>query len=502
MTLASSQILNKQERLLLWLHFALILVVYAATGYYSPGFDDEYFNMMVVDRYGTGVASYILKTDAHPPLSYLINAWLYKITGRWETIRMFSGMLTASAIIFTISKLGKNKGINFSLILIYLLALNPTLLMWGTSLRWYSYLLPVLIWSMVIPQNAKWHWSKLFFSVLVMGHIGHIIYFIFPSLFLYYWLKDPRETKVKSKALLVPALLSLVLYIPQLINFFKYYLPRRGGQTFSLSTSLLGTFSTNFSNQGLFPLSIPGLAAAMGTFIVIIQLLKKLKNEWKEPYLFPFLAAQIVFLLSGIAGKMRNLFVTIPLQAIWFTEKFNATKSRWMMLAMGLIIYGNLVGTYNVIMHEDTTKNSWNLPVDQVKTFVLDKFKTDQSSVLIYCHDPIITWHLEKMGFPVRSIYANKEVNTKNKKINHVVVIWTHPGVIPKKTMELFRFEISLIKYSSQSAYILGTDKYAGIKRKKEPTYPDELVKITLLNSPEQIASSSVWSPLFIKRFE
>jgi hypothetical protein len=106
------------------------------------------------------------------------------------------------------------------------------------------------------------------------------------------------------------------------------------------------------------------------------------------------------------------------------------------------------------------------------------------------------------MGFLVRSVYASKEVNTKNKKINQIVVIWTHPGVISKKTMELFRFEISLIKHSSQSTYILGTDKYAEIKRKKEPSYPDELVKISVMENPEQVALSSVWSPLFIKRFE
>jgi hypothetical protein len=502
LTLVSSQILNKQERLLLWLHFALILVIYAATGYYSPGFDDEYFNLIIVERFGRGVVNYTQSTDVHPPLSYLLNYWLFQLMGSWNWVRMVSGILTGATIIATLIRMGKRRDVKFSLILIYLLAFNPAILMWGTSLRWYGYFLPVLIWLLAQASNIRWHWPKFFLSFLWLGYTGYISFFIFLPLFIYYWMKDSRGKKEKIKAILLPGLLAALAYLPQLVIFFKVHYPRSGGQVFSLPSGLIGILSTHVSNQGLFPLSTPGIASSIGTMMLLLHLSRKLKEEWRSPYLIPFVLGEIIMFGTRIAGKMRNLSVMLPLQAIWFTEKFNATKSRWMMLAMGLIVYGNLVGTYNVIMHEDTTKNSWNLPVDQIKTFVSDKFKMEQSSVLIYCHDPIITWHLEKMGFLVRSIYASNEVVTRDKKINHVLVIWTHPGVIPKKTMELFRFEISLIKYSSQSAYILGTDKYAEIKRKKDPTYPNELVKISMMEHPEQIALSSVWSPLFIKRFE
>lgn len=66
--LNSSNIINRQERIIIWLHFAMIMVIYACVGYFSPGFDDEYFNIMVVERFGTDVAAFI-KKQMHTLLS-------------------------------------------------------------------------------------------------------------------------------------------------------------------------------------------------------------------------------------------------------------------------------------------------------------------------------------------------------------------------------------------------------------------------------------------------
>jgi hypothetical protein len=484
------------------MHFALIMVIYAAVGYFSPGFDDEYFNLMVVEHFGSEIASYTQTTDVHPPLSYLLNNWLFKSFGKWEYVRMVSGILTATSIIAAISSLGRNRNINFSLLLIYLLAFNPAILMWGTSLRWYGYFLPLLIWLIIVPENVKWLWPKFFLFMLLMGYLAYISFFILPSMFLYYWIKDKRDALIKIKAILMPGILSLLIYIPQLIIFFNVHYPRSGGQIFSLPSGLIGVLSTYFSNQGVFPLSVPGIASALGSGIVFLYLIIEVKKELKGPYLLSLFTGLIILLATRIAGKMRNLMVLIPLQAVWFAEKISTVSSRWMLLAAGLIVYGNLTGTYNVMMHEDTTKNSWNIPVNQLKEFVSSKYSQQKSATLIYCHDPIITWHLEKMGYPVRSQYAHQKVTTEDKNFRTAIVIWTNPGYLPKKLMDLYHFEITLLKRSSQTDYVLGIDKYAAIKRKKDPQYPDELVKISVLNDPENISASTIWSPTFINRLK
>jgi hypothetical protein len=457
---------------------------------------------MIVERFGRGVADYTQSTDVHPPLSYLLNFWLFQLLGKWEWVRMVSGILTGTAIIATLIRLGKGRNIKFSLILIYLLAFNPAILMWGTSLRWYGYFLPVLIWLMVLPKQPRWYWLKFFLSFLWLGYTGYISFFIFPPLFLYYWMKDSRETRGKIKAIIVPGLLVALAYLPQLIIFFKIHYPKSGGQVFSLWSGLIGILSTHASNQGVFPLSIPGIVSALGTLMLSIYLLRKAKEEWKSPYLIPFGLGEMILLSTRIAGKMRNLSVMLPLQAIWFTERFSRTSSRWMMIALGLIVFGNLAGTYNVILHEDTTKNSWNLPVKEVISFVQQNTDRLASQNLIYCHDPILTWHLEKRGYLVRGPYAHQEISVKNKTFKEVIVIWTNPGFITKQRMNLYHFEIDLIKRSSESHYILGLDKYAGFKRKKEPQYPEELVSLHIIREPQQIAESSAWTPIFIRRFK
>jgi hypothetical protein len=502
LTLTSSTHQDKQEYSVLWLHFVLILVIYAATGYYSPGFDDEYFNLMVVERFGTAVASYTQTTDVHPPLSYIINAWLYKALGGWEFVRMISGILTASSLIITISNLSKGKSTLYALIFIYLLAFNPAILMWGTSLRWYGYFFPVLIWLLVIPRNTQWHWIKFFVAMLWLAYVGYISFFIFPSLFIYYWMSDKRDNKKKIRALLIPGILALLLYVPQLITFLNIHYPRSGGQIFSFSSGLVGIYSTSLSNQGVFPLSYPGLAAAAGMLILFVHVLKDIHQEWKNPLWGSWVLGQIILLGSRIAGKMRNLSVLIPLQSLAIADRFNKGSSRWLWLSLVLIGFGNMAGTYNVIMHEDTTKNSWNLPVNQVIKQVENEVGNNRSNTLIYCHDPIITWHFERLGFPVRSPYAGRDINVASRSFKHVAVIWTNPGYIPKQRMELYRFEISLLKKSSQSDYILGTDKYASFKRKKEPQYPDELIRLSMIRDPQHISTSSVWSPVFINRFK
>lgn len=493
---------NHQDRLLLWLHFILIILIYAATGYYSQGFDDEYFNLMVVEKFGTDIAGFTQTTDVHPPLSYLLNAWLIKLLGSWEWVRLISGLLTASAIVATIARLGSNKNIRYSLILIYLLAFNPALLLWGTSLRWYGYFFPILIWLLVVPQNKNWIWPKLFISFLILGHIGYISFFIFPAMFLYYWLSDERDAKEKSKSILLPALVSLLLYSPQLSVFFKVHYPRSGGQVFSITSGLIGIFSTHFSNQGVFPLSVPGIISAIGTAIMLVLIVIDFKSEWAKPFGLPFTSGLFILLVARIAGKMRNLSVMLPLQAKGFADKINIASSRWTWIAMGMIGFGNLVGTYNVITHEDTTKNSWNIPITTLKSFVENELRSEKSTTLIYSHDPMITWHFEQMGYPVRSPYAHQKVNVEGKKFKYAVVIWTNPGYLPKQRMDLYRFEISLMKKSSEKTFVLGTDKYASLKRRKDPNYPDELIKLNVISDPEQLAISSTWSPFFITRFK
>jgi len=190
------------------------------------------------------------------------------------------------------------------------------------------------------------------------------------------------------------------------------------------------------------------------------------------------------------------------LQAKGFADKINIASSRWTWIAMGMIGFGNLVGTYNVITHEDTTKNSWNIPITTLKSFVENELRSEKSTTLIYSHDPMITWHFEQMGYPVRSPYAHQKVNVEGKKFKYAVVIWTNPGYLPKQRMDLYRFEISLMKKSSEKTFVLGTDKYASLKRRKDPNYPDELIKLNVISDPEQLAISSTWSPFFITRFK
>ena len=125
---------------------------------------------------------------------------------------------------------------------------------------------------------------------------------------------------------------------------------------------------------------------------------------------------------------------------------------------------------YNVISHENTTKNSWNLPIDKMLDVIINDNKKE---ILIITQDPVITRVLRKEGFNTYSIYSHA-ISVDHQLIKKVYIIRTCTGPRPPEVFNPLMSSLENFEHSAQfvKTYKLGEDHYYSIKQKLDPSYP------------------------------
>ena len=256
---------------LFFILYLVLYIVYFFVGFYSPGFDDEYFNIGYIEKLGFGIFEFTQTTDVHPPGSYIIDLLLFKFFGAWDLVRGFIAILTVSALVYAVESVRKLKDDRAGMLLLILLALNPGLLLWCTSIRWYAFFLPVLIWLLFVPKVQDFrYWLKFFSGMLVLGYIGYMFIIIAPSIFLIYWRSSYELIKIKIKNILLFGSVFCILYSYQMVIFINVHLKNKDGQIFSTLKAISGFWIALISNQGVFPLSIGGVFSGLGTIVAFL----------------------------------------------------------------------------------------------------------------------------------------------------------------------------------------------------------------------------------------
>lgn len=160
--------------------------LYAYVALTSPGFDDEFYNIRWVEEYGASIISFVQTVDVHPPLSYTLNYLLYELTGSWSLVRLASATLAVGVYYWALRKVAGAFGFNALLVFYVFLCLSPGLLMHLTSVRWYAYALPLLIWLTFIPEPVDAKWAKFAFGFLVLSYLTYAAYILcLPYFYLY-----------------------------------------------------------------------------------------------------------------------------------------------------------------------------------------------------------------------------------------------------------------------------------------------------------------------------
>jgi len=479
-----------------YVFYFLASILYVSTALNSYGFDDEYFNIDIVERYGISAFLFTQSTDVHPPLSYLINSLLYDLFGSWVAVRVISAILICFALFYVGESMVKKYGNRAATLTFLLLATSPAILLWGTSIRWYAYFLPVLLWLCITPDKEDVrYWAKLAFGLIILGYIGYISFLISPAIFLLYWLESNMRFNLKLKYAAASLVFVAIIYAPQLLVFLTVHLPNGGSQMGSLFSSLAGVFITQFSNQGVFPISIAGLVGAIGfTVAMIIALISQpISITRKDSKLIPYAIFIVLAVISGISAKFRNLVIATPFQAIWLgSVKIKPQLKRYWIIGLCLVFIGNFGGLSNVYFHKNTTKNSWNTPIYELLIHLEKEVSACDGSVVYFSHDPVISYHL-------KSAYINSYGSTFSSSTELQdsykcgFIITTFQGSFPNEIYSEMMFAIEELVYSNKSIHYLNEDPFYEFKHTLDSRYLRYGVTITKFEDIENATVMESW---------
>ena len=479
--------------------YIFLLIIYGFVGYHSPGYDDEFFNINLIEKFGLSVLHVTQSTDVHPPGSYFSDWALYKIFGEWEYVRASIGLLTAASLVSGVNYIKRNKGDLSGFLCFIVFGLNPAYLLWCTGLRWYAYFVPILIFLLQVPEKRNsYYWAKCFLGLTLLGYIGYAAFIIAPGVIILYWLMDKADVKVKLKEFSIWAAISIVMYAYQLNIFFTVHLHNKDGQVAGLLQSIAGVFIANFSNQGVFPLSFAGIVTLVGTLGMTSMIFhSQLKLRVKNEYTIPYLLTTLVAITTGLAGKFRNLVVVSPVQGYWILTSVTESiyKKKLFKFLMGLLLIGNAWGVVNVALHQNTTKNSWNMTV-QIILKELDKAEADCTGKhLFLSSDPSLSWHIKKAHHYLIGPMSEVSFSNVNNKYDCLTVIKTYKATLTEQKYKSMYDEISMVKADRSKYKKIGKDEFYLVKKILDSAYPEYQVEITTYYNITYLPEFKAWLP-------
>ena len=378
---------------LLYFSFLIVICVYAYVGYTSNGFDDEFFNIWIVENFKAFEILYLdssINSD-HPNGSLFFNSILYKALGDWSLIRAFTGIFFAASLCFSYVLLSRDKEHFYKVVFFILLCLNPSLLMLGTSLRWYSiFFILVNFLIILIYKNPKkpWtFWLLFFFLTILLVNLNYLAFLVVPILFLYSVFQRRRKIKSEISFLISYIFFSLTFSLNQILDFIYKFSTYGSDQLSTLLISLIGFGLFQTSGLASIPISFSGLILVAVFLMLFIALLINYKSVPKK-FLYIYLGFSSFLIFTGIGGKFRSFYFLHLMDSYIKANIISTLPRKYGILLITLLVSSFLIGSYNSISHNNTMKGSWNLPyqetIGEVKKI---EREFDCNQIIIFNHD-------------------------------------------------------------------------------------------------------------------
>ena len=477
-----------------------LVILYGFVGYSSFGYEDEYFNIKMIEGYGLQAVGMLQQFDLHPPGSYLADWILFSLLGGdWHLVRLVIALFTATVLIFTIQSVRKRYG-NFSgLAAYFLIGLNPAILLWCRGVRWHSFFVPILLWLCITPKSHDWrYWTKCFGGLVLLGYFDYSVFILAVPILILYWRDCPDSVKLKTKNMLVFGGLFSLLYLYQLLVFVNVHFANKASQNRPLSRSLLSFAVAQLSNVGVFPVSFAGILSIIGVLGIFFLTLRFsfIANVKHNRYFLSYWVGILFLFVSGLAGKFRNFVTLSPLQGLWIaTVRIDESKTKIFGFFLTCVFIGNFVGVFNVMTHQNTVKNGWNLPVREILDYVETESLSCEQDLIILTQDMVFTYLVEQLGFRVLGKFSSQAVNRSilQKTYRCALVLKTYAGGIDDELYKAMYNELALLNYDEISSFSLGFDKFYHLKRLLDARYPEYQVEVIKYSQVSNIDKLNHW---------
>jgi hypothetical protein len=484
-----------------------VLALYVLTGALSHGFDDEMYTIGWVTAAGTlsGLVTTIAQSDLHPPGSYLIVSLLHDLTGSFPAVRAIAGAVNAVMLLW----LWRENAPRAPLAAFFAwlaLCLSPTLLLWGATLRWYSWFVPLVAGLLILirrnPAGPWRFWGGFAVAAVLLVHIGYFALVALPAL-LAAALRRRRD-RLRREAWIIAATggLALAAIAPQLLLALPGQLPggalqHEQGLLFKAGGAALHTLSTHAA----MPPSLPAATFVLGNLILLAGALRAGRAAFATSAAVVFLGGLALAFVAGLTGHFRSLVALSPAQGVWQGQLFAGLRAAvWRGTTLGLFLVGTGIGLVNVVTHSDTTKRGWNVPYGEILAAVSDfrdHCPAASAAAPVATHDPVLFYHLTHRQVPV--LWADDRLPPSDEMApmapfdDVLATIREAPCVV---TVETYRGSLSPELHRRYARAIaghagprevrrLGPDRHADFKQLFDPAVPGHAAVVTYFPPPD-----------------
>ena len=463
--------LYNQSLLISFLFFFLFLVKLHTKTF----FDDELATIYILNKHSDifSLYNYINEWDVSPPLSYLLIYIGSKIFSYQYVPIIFLPLQLFCLIKFAdFSSNYFNFNQNVKSAFKFIVILNPTFLLWCTSLRWYSIWVPLAlltisifyfkekkhnkdIWILLLSFSILFHISYLSI-VFILSLIISNLNFFFKDLFIF----------IKKNIFLFT--IFIIFNLPQIYFFFNVHLNNSSNQFGSYILSLVFPLITIIFGNSVFPLEIISLIYFLFFLIIIYFNFSNIKINkiliYKDIIIF-FISFYFLLFTFQLGFKSRHSIILYYLFLIFVFINLNLiiNKKNFFFTFVSIFILMNLLGLKNTLFQTNTIKNNINFPVKKIITFINEnsQFCAD---VKIYTSNINLKFYLNNEN---KNFFINNKVN-EQKELTHencIFIVKSFSGEDNETENELINFlyekhqfvlNLKLIEY----------DKFNFIKKK------------------------------------
>jgi len=407
-----------------WLQSLLVLAIFGVTAILAvlngSFYDDEIFTIQQVTANGVLSLIHIMNsTDVHPPGAYVINRFLFDVLGgRWDLLKMADGLINGLGLASFYWIAWPKLAPRVRLYLLCLLATATTLVLWGTSVRWYAYYNPLFMVTLAVllfsdmSRNARA--MALCGAGVLLFHINYVAFCSVPVLLAAHLTREwstLRRSKHDLAFLLVALCVAFALCVPQLIIFLTVHLKSDIPEQGSAASSLLQTATILGLGSAVFPLApLPLLTAAVIAVGGLYALMRPLQ-AYERIALVALVTGLLLMTLSGLGARPRNAAYLLPL--VWLLiASLLAKLPRVPQLVTAIIVACfQLLGLKNVIAHEGTSKGSYNTDFSAVLGQLEHWHASCGGRFVVFTHDVVVSDMLRRAAMTQSSPFSSSKPN-------------------------------------------------------------------------------------------
>jgi hypothetical protein len=308
------------------------------------------------------IYSSVLRSDFHPPLSYMVNKYFVNVTSSFESSIYPLIFLSLSLYFFIAVSYEYLNKICSPSIYSFIISLHPSLIVYGFTTRYYSYhislaLVAITLFIKFISVKSNKYLYMLFIVLILCAFTSYISLILSLALAIVLFF----ERKDLWRKLLALGILYSFLVSPIIFNLFNIVLTNDMGLTFeginmSTLSYFVGAYELIIGNT-IPPSDIVGFTIAFLIFCSILFSLFKIDYQNIDK-LFYYLAFIFIFLITisiytGTITKIRAYMFLSPVLfflVLFFLSFENGQYTKNIrQSAIVLLVLLNIVGVNNLL---------------------------------------------------------------------------------------------------------------------------------------------------------